>query len=196
MCESENCLLGGKVRLLQMQNGYRTAIDSIFLAAAVPAKAGETVLDLGCGVGAVSFCLHARIPGLTITGLDFQKPLIDLARRNSMLNNCGDYIHFVHGDLLKAPKELSEAKYDHVMANPPYYKVRNVNKPPNIAKALAHVEGEAGLADWVGAACRALKPRGTVTFIHRADRVTDLIAALHKSFGGFVIFPLWTAHVF
>lgn len=193
MCESEDCLLGGKVRLLQMQNGYRAAIDSVFLAAAVPAKAGETVLDLGCGVGAVSFCLLARIPGLTITGLDFQKPLVDLARRNSMLNNCENYIHFVHGDLLKAPKELFEVQYDHVMANPPYYTAKNSHKSPNASKALAHVEGEAGLTDWVGAACRALKTRGTVTFIHRADRVTDLIAALHKSFGGFVIFPLWTA---
>ena len=193
MCESENCLLGGKVRLLQGQNGYRAAIDSVFLAAAVPARAGEIVLDLGCGVGAVSFCLHARIPELTITGLDFQEPLVDLARRNSILNNCGKYIQFVCGNLLKTPKEMFDAKFDHVMANPPYHTAKSGNRSPNAAKALANVESEADLSDWVGAACRALKVRGTVTFIHRADRVCDLIAALHQNFGGFIIFPLWTA---
>ena len=193
MCESEDILLGGKVRLLQRHNGYRTAIDPIFLAAAVPAKVGEMVLDLGCGVGAVSFCLYARIPGLTITGLDFQKTLVDLARRNSKLNNCGDCVNFVCGDLLEIPKELFEVKFDHVMVNPPYLTAKSGNRSPDACKALANVESGAGLSDWVGAACRALKTRGTVTFIHRADRVADLIASLHHSFGGFVIFPLWTA---
>ena len=100
MNETENSLLGGKVRLLQKQDGYRTAIDPVLLAAAVSAKAGETVLDLGCGVGAVSLCLHTRISGLKITGLDVQKPLVDLARRNSALNNCEDSILFVEDNLL------------------------------------------------------------------------------------------------
>ena len=193
MHENEDSLLGGKVRLLQKRGGYRTAIDPVFLAAAVPAKEGEVVLDLGCGVGAVSLCLHTRISGLNITGLDVQKPLVDLARRNSVLNNCEDNIRFVDGDLLKPLKELSEAKFDHVLANPPYFTEKSGNTSPDTTKALANVENEAGLAEWVGAACRALKTRGRITFIHRTDRVADLITILNDSFGGLVIFPLWTA---
>ena len=192
MCENEDSLLGGKVRLLQKQRGYRTAIDPVLLAAAVPAKAGEMVLDLGCGVGAVSLCLHARVSGLTITGLDVQETLVDLARQNSRLNNCENFTHFVYGDLLKPQKGLPEAKFDHVMANPPYFTPESGNLSQDTAKAIANVESEAGLADWIRAACRALKVRGRVTFIHRTDRVADLIAALHQSFGGLVIFPLWT----
>lgn len=191
MNETEDNLLDGKVRLLQKQDGYRTAIDPIFLAAAVPAKAGDVVLDLGCGVGAVSLCLHTRISGLNIIGLDVQKPLVNLARRNSALNNCEDNLLFVVGDLLNPQKEIPEAKFDHVMANPPYFLANNCNASPNADKALANVESEAGLVDWVRVANRALKNRGSITFIHRTDRVADLIVALHNSFGGLIIFPLW-----
>jgi tRNA1(Val) A37 N6-methylase TrmN6 len=193
MNEHEDSLLGGKVRLLQMQDGYRTAIDPVLLAAAVPAKAGEVVLDLGCGAGAVSFCLRARIHGVTVTGLDMQKPLVVLARRNGALNNCGDDAHFFDGDLLTPPAEIPEASFDHVMANPPYFVANTGNPSPDAAKALANVEGEAGLVDWVGAAHRALKAKGSVTFIHRPDRIADLLAALYEGFGELVIFPLWPA---
>jgi tRNA1(Val) A37 N6-methylase TrmN6 len=193
MNEHEDSLLGGKVRLLQMQDGYRAAIDPVLLAAAVPAKAGEVVLDMGCGVGAVSLCLHARVSGVTVTGLDMQKPLVDLARRNGALNNCGDDVLFVDGDLLNPPAEIPEASFDHVMANPPYLAANSGNPSPDAAKAAANVEGEAGLVDWVRAAHRALKARGNIAFIHRPDRVVDLLAALHGGFGELVIFPLWSA---
>ena len=66
---------------------------------------------------------------------------------------------------------------------------------PNADKALANVESGAGLVDWVRVANRALKNQGSITFIHRTDRVADLIVALHNSFGGLIIFPLWPSRV-
>ena len=36
-----------------------------------------------------------------------------------------------------------------------------------------------------------LKPRGTLTLIHRADRLDDLIALLHGRFGAVTLIPLW-----
>ena len=61
---TEDALLGGRVRLLQPRRGYRVAVDAVLLAAAIDAAAGERVLDLGAGVGAVGLCLAARVPGL------------------------------------------------------------------------------------------------------------------------------------
>ncbi len=49
---AEDALLGGRGRLVQPAEGYRAAIDPVFLAAAVPAAAGEAVLDAGAGAGA------------------------------------------------------------------------------------------------------------------------------------------------
>ena len=65
---TEDALLGGRVRLLQPRRGYRVAVDAVLLAAAVDPAAGERVLDLGAGVGAVGLCLAERVPDCTIVG--------------------------------------------------------------------------------------------------------------------------------
>ena len=67
---TEDSLLGGRVRLLQPSRGYRVAVDAVLLAAAIDATAGQRVLDLGAGVGAVGLCLAARISECTIVGID------------------------------------------------------------------------------------------------------------------------------
>ena len=39
--------LGGALQIWQPIKGYRAAMDPVFLAASVPAKAGQSVLELG-----------------------------------------------------------------------------------------------------------------------------------------------------
>lgn len=188
---AEDALLGGRVRLLQGKDGYRAAIDPVLLAAAVAAKSGEHVLDLGCGAGTAALCLAARVPGVNITGLDIQKPLLDLARQNAALNNQQEDMVFLEGDLLHPPGEIAENSFDHVMVNPPYQGSSTGNPPPDPGKAIANVEGAARLTDWVGAAAQAVRRKGSVTFIHRADRLDELLAAFHGLLGEVVVFPLW-----
>jgi tRNA1(Val) A37 N6-methylase TrmN6 len=65
---TEDGLLGGSVRLIQQAGGYRVAIDPVLLAAAVPAAAGDHVLDAGAGVAAAALCLAARVPGVRFPG--------------------------------------------------------------------------------------------------------------------------------
>lgn len=187
----EDSLLGGRVRLLQMKDGYRAAIDPVLLAAAIPAKPESRVFDLGCGVGAASLCLAARVAGVQVTGLDIQDSLVALARENAVLNKCHGNVTFCAGDLLDPPDDVSEGAFDHVMVNPPYLGSDSGNPPPNTVKATANVEGNATLVDWVNAAVWAVRRKGSVTFIHRADRIDELLAAFHGMLGDVVVFPLW-----
>ncbi|MCZ8088489.1 MAG: methyltransferase, partial [Rhodobacteraceae bacterium] len=83
---SDDKFLMGRLRLLQPVKGYRAATDPVLLAAACPARAGETVLDLGCGAGAAGLCLATRVPGVVLAGLEVQPEYADLARRNADRN--------------------------------------------------------------------------------------------------------------
>ncbi len=83
---SEDRLLGGRVMFRQPVDGYRAAIDPVFLAAAVPAQNGQSILDVGSGAGAASLCLATRVPGLRIFGIEMQPALVALARDNIAAN--------------------------------------------------------------------------------------------------------------
>lgn len=184
-------LLRGRVKLAQPQGGYRAAIDPVLLAAAVPAVSGDRVLELGCGVGAAALCLLARVPGTTLTGLEQQPDLVRLAQQNATANGWDERFTVLEGDLLRSPEAVAAGGFDHAMANPPYLEAGRADVSDDPLRAAANVEGEAKLADWIAALTRSVRRKGTVTVIHRADRLPELLAALQGRGGEIVVFPLW-----
>ena len=188
---TEDRLLGGRIQLIQPQEGYRVAIDPVFLAAAVPAAPGDLVLDVGAGVGAAALCLAWREPACQVRGIEVQRELVRLAGRNVDLNGFAGRVEVMVGDLLRPPPRLAPSSFHHVMANPPFLPADAATPPPQRGRAVAHVEGEADLADWVRFCLTMTRPKGTVTFIHRADRLEALLAELRSRAGEIVVFPLW-----
>jgi Predicted O-methyltransferase len=174
---TENTVMGGRVKLLQPRRGYRIAVDAVLLAAAVDASSGESVLDLGAGVGAVGLCIAARVAGCHITGIELQPALAALAERNVVLNQAENRVRvFVHD--LANPLPSSLGPFDHVATNPPYLTAAVADPPPDRSKALATIESSAGLVRWLTVATGALKPAGTLLAIHRSDRLEEIVEAL------------------
>lgn len=183
---TRDAFLGGRVMLLQPRWGYRAAADPVFLAAFVPAAPGESVLELGCGAGAASLCLAARVPGLELHGLELQPDYAELARRNADLNGFGLTVHV--GDLRTMPSALTVRTFDQVIMNPPFHRAA-ATPSPLPGRAAAHTEG-APLEVWIGAGLRRLRPRGSLTLIHLAARLDEVLAALAGRVGGIEILPL------
>lgn len=171
----------------------RVAIDPVFLAAAVPVEPGQLVLDVGCGAGAAALCLAARVTQCRVVGFELQRDLVRLAAENAALNGMDERVSAVAGDLLRPPPRLSPGMFDHVMANPPFIARGRGSPPANAAKAAATIEGEADLGDWVRFALAMLRGKGTLTLIHRADRVDALLGQLAGRAGEITLFPLWPA---
>ena len=188
---TEDSLLDGRVRFSQPSCGYRAAIDPVLLAAAVPAAAGETALDVGAGTGAASLCLAARVPGCRIVGLEVQRRLQRLASHNVQQNELGGAVQMIEGDLGRPPPRLAGTIFDHVMTNPPHIATGAASPSTNPERARATVEHDLDLADWLAGCLRMLKPGGFLTLLHRADRLADALAALHGPLGDLVIYPLW-----
>lgn len=178
---TEDGFLGGRLRILQPRHGYRAATDPVFLAAAVPARAGQTVLELGCGVGVASLCLAART-GAVVTGVELQAGYADLARRNAAVNDLP--LTVIEGDLDHL--RLIDT-YDHVMANPPYY----VGGTPahDTGRDIALRE-DLPLARWMAVLARRLRPAGTMTLIFGADRLPDALRGMPQTMGSCIVLPL------
>jgi tRNA1(Val) A37 N6-methylase TrmN6 len=185
---TEGTLLGGRVKFAQPAKGYRAAIDPVLLAAAVPATAGESVLELGCGAGAALLCLARRVEGLHTTGLERDGETAALARENVEANGFGARVAVLTGALESTA--LPAAAFDHALMNPPHLDAARHRASLDPHKRAADLEDGPPLGAWAAAAARALKPRGTLTLVHRADRLPEILAAL-SGFGGILIFPLW-----
>jgi tRNA1(Val) A37 N6-methylase TrmN6 len=187
---SEDRLLGGRIRLKQPAAGYRVAIDPVFLAAAVPAEPHQLVLDVGCGAGAAMLCLAARVPHSRLVGLEMQRDLVRLAGDNLILNGLEARASVMIGDLLHPPPRLSPGAFDHVMANPPFHR-RGHAETEGGPKTAATIEGHADLGDWVRFSLAMVRSKGSVTFVHRADRIDALLGQIAGRAGDVVVFPLW-----
>jgi tRNA1(Val) A37 N6-methylase TrmN6 len=183
---TDDRFLGGRLSLLQPRRGYRAATDPVFLAAAVDARPGQSVLDLGCGAGAASLCLAARVPGLRIAGLERQPDYAALARENGRRN--GLALDVVEGDLARMPEALRRA-FDHVIANPPYLARASGTAAGDAGREAAQRE-ETPLPVWIDAASRRLSDGGWLTLIHEAARLPELLAALDHRLGSAAVLPL------
>lgn len=182
-----DAFLGGRVRLWQPRRGYRAGIDPVLLAAAVPARAGQSVLDLGCGAGAAALCVMGRVPGITGVGLELQPAYLALAERNAHQNNA-DFLP-VAGDVADADRAVEWRSFDHVIANPPYFRAGAHTAASDSGRQTALGE-TVPLEGWIAMAARRLKPRGYFHMIQRTDRVPDMLAGCAGRLGSLELLPL------
>jgi tRNA1(Val) A37 N6-methylase TrmN6 len=175
-------VLGGSVKIAQPVGGYRAGTDAVLLASACPMMPDMTLLDVGCGVGTVGFCVLARArttatPIAKLTGIDCQKILIGLAQENIAHNNAADVAEFMCADLNDYP---DATPYDVVVTNPPYLAAGRADASPDPIKAIANIESTVDLRAWLEFCRLRVKPDGHLVLIHRADRLGEILAAMQN----------------
>ena len=161
--QTDGHLLDGRVRYAQPRQGFRSGIEPVLLAAAIPARAGERVLEGGSGAGAALLCLATRVPGLRGVGIELDPALALLASRNASANGHTG-LEFIAADIAAMP---GLGVFDHACANPPYHAAASTPSP-DVSRRVAK-QGDLGLiATWAAALAGSLRPRGTLTFIFPA----------------------------
>ena len=177
--------LGGRLRIRQPRTGYRAATDPILLAAAVGARAGDSILELGCGVGVALLALGRRVGGLGMVGVERQEAYATLARVNARDNGIDAMIETA--DLMALPPAL-RVGFDHVLTNPPFYRpdapgARDLGRD-------AALREDTPLADWLGQGVKRVRSGGYLTLIHLAERLPEILTALHGPMGAIAVRPL------
>ena len=183
---TEDAFLDGRVRARQFTRGFRSGLDAVMLAAAVPAREGDTVLELGSGAGVASLCVAARVSDCTIIGVEISADLVSLATDNAAANGMADRVRFFHADVLDLPPEL-RVPFDHVLCNPPFHDAEG-ERSPDESRARA-LQDAGDLSRWLETGVKRTASNGTFTVILRADRLREALGALSEC--GVSVFPLW-----
>jgi tRNA1(Val) A37 N6-methylase TrmN6 len=159
----------------------------VLLAATIPARTGQHVLEGGTGAGAALLCLAARVPGLSGCGIEIDSDQTDRARDNAAANGMPGLI-FIAGSV---ETDIPDAPFDHAFANPPYHLAPGTVSP-DASRSRAKAGSSSLLEDWARALAKPLKHRGTLTFILPAASLPACLAAMAAA-GCAVsaIFPLW-----
>jgi tRNA1(Val) A37 N6-methylase TrmN6 len=186
---TEDRTLGGSIVLLQPRRGYRAGLDAALLAAACDAEPADRVLEPGCGVGAALLAAARRRQGARFVGLERDPGALALARRNIAANDLARRVEIIAGDVGARFSELGLEPFDAALCNPPFFDDPARLRGPDPARRDAHVT-EAGLKTWIGFLIKALREGGSLTLIHRADRLGDILALLQPKAGSVRIRPI------
>jgi len=177
--------LGGKLHLRQPAHGYRGGVDPVLLAGACTVQPGQSVLDIGCGVGTVALCIAARVSGANVSGLELLPDYAAMARQNADDNGIDMTVY--QGDVAAVPADLRQLQFDHVVTNPPFFKYSTLSKDDGKHTGRA---GQTPLATWLDFAARRVAPKGHLTLIQAMPRLGEVLAALQGRLGSFIVQPL------
>lgn len=80
------------------------------------------ILDIGTGSGCIAISLSKNLPNAKVYALDLSKEALKVARYNAELNKVE--IQFIEDDILKPKPKAQSPRFDVIVSNPPYVRVR------------------------------------------------------------------------
>jgi len=181
--------MGRRVRVLQPTRGYRAGMDAALLAAACPAEPGQSVIEAGCGPGAVLLQIAARRPSVALCGVERDLQSVALAQANLAANGLEDRINVLQADIADGFRALGQPPFDWAISNPPFFDDADALRAPAPEKRGAWI-ADHGLAAWIDFLSKAVREGGSMVLIHRADRLADLLGLLAPRASSFQIRPI------
>lgn len=165
------------VQIIQSPEVFAFSLDAVLLAdfAKLPPRQSSQTVDLCAGNGAVGLFMSHKTRG-KIAEVEIQPRLADMARRSVQLNQLTDQLTVYEGDLAQVNQWIPKDSVDVVTCNPPYFAdLPASQKNPNQYLAIARHEITTDLATVVATTSGLLKMNGKAYFVHRPDRLLQLL---------------------
>lgn len=178
----QDTLFDGLLTCRQHDTGYRFSVDSVLLAHFPKIGRKETILDLGtgCGVVGLILCYRHKASLLSITGIEYQPDLAELARINICENGFTDTFRLVNDDLVNYKDLFEPESFSLVVSNPPFYAKGTGRTNKDTEAMAARHQSDTGLRGFVQAAAFCVKNRGRAVFIYPAELSSDLFDCLQQ----------------
>ncbi len=179
---TKDTLFYGRLHCWQAKEGYRFSIDAVLLAHFCLTWKKANILDLGTGCGILGLLLLFRNMNAIerITGVEFQKNLVDIARKNSEENGFSSKFEIVHGDYRNYRSLFPNECFTHIVCNPPFYKRGRGRLSTNREVLRARHQDERSFQLMMDAASFVLKNRGEMAIVYPAELVAGLLYTCRK----------------
>lgn len=175
-------LLAEDLRIIQSPSVFSFSLDAVLLAhfAAIPRRTSGRIIDICSGNGVIPLMLSQRT-GASITAVELQPRLADMAKRSVTYNELDEQISIVEGDVKGIHRIIGQSYFDALTCNPPYFKVhpsseQNSKEP----YAIARHEIALTLEEAIQSSTILLKQGGRASFVHRPERFIDLVTLMRQ----------------
>lgn len=169
------------LKIIQNTEGFCFGIDSVLLSDfAKDIKRDSKVIDLGTGTGIIGILLCAKTEISQMIGVEIQKEVYDMAKRNIKLNKLEEKFTLMNINIKELVGRQEIGKFDAVVTNPPYKKENTGIQNDNEKKLISRHEIAANLEDFIRISAQLLKDKKDLYMVHRPDRLVDIIELLRK----------------
>ena len=155
--------------------------DTLLLADFINLKKDESFIEIGSGVGCLSFIVIDRQPDFKRAILvDIQEEPFRVLKRNIEENMLQERVTLVNRDARELPvlfPKMSNS-FDVVFTNPPHIVRGRGRLSPYTGKAISNTELLLALSDIAHIASYFLKIKGRLYMIHRSERLKEIITEL------------------
>ena len=165
-------LLEKKIVYFQPQNGYRSGIEPIILAAQANYK-DKSILDLGSGCGPISLILAYRFPNSKIVGLEKNILHFELSQKSKMENKFKN-VEYKNEDVCHLNNNYVNY-FDLILSNPPFFLenqiIKSKNDSINDAKYISKEKSE----KWFKNLIHYIKDKGRALIINRFENIDFML---------------------
>ena len=178
---TRNSVFHGQISIAQPKAGYRFSIDALLLADFARVNPGDTVVDLGSGVGVIALCLARRMGRGRILAVEVQPRLAECARINVAENPDIPPVEVLEMNWTELTPSLIGGPVHYAVCNPPYRKLGSGRVNPQSEEAAARHEVLGSAAAAAVTAARILGPGGRLAVIYPASRLAGLLTDLRDA---------------
>ncbi|TCG11792.1 tRNA1(Val) (adenine(37)-N6)-methyltransferase [Mycoplasma marinum] len=169
----------------QDKSMFNYSVDTILLGNFLTINSRvKNILEIGTNNGALSIFVSARSEKIKIDALEIQEKAIKLAEKNIKLNKKSDQINLIHGDFDDFYREHCKnqsQKYDAIVCNPPFYKVKaSLKNKGSKEKLIATHELMLTLEEVISGSSKIIKQKGYLAIVEPTERLVDILVLMRK----------------
>ncbi len=165
------------MHLRQNKRGYRSTEDSLILLYTIIKRLGfgykGNAFEFGTGSGIISLLLAAKLKNITITAIEIQESLFELAKENIIHAGLEERIVLVKADGRKIKEYFNPQKFDCAFSNPPFFPRGTGKASPTKEKLHARHEMLCTMEDVLNSFEFVLKAHGKGFLIYPVERLEE-----------------------